>query len=214
MYTVAHADLADVGAVGRLEYELLGGQGTPARVLALHPDAPVAWRDRLGDRGWVEYLADVVPWPRRHSSKPRARSVSTITKSASTPPGTGTSPWPSPRWRSSPSSRPPSMPTTGSGAVVVTALVVLVALTVADLRRLLASLVWRRPVDPAFTLAWSIWRCRHQPPLDAPTTSNNAGNYDCRTNTGGGIHKSADALRLSRQATCLRQTCLASDSPA
>jgi hypothetical protein len=94
------------------------------------------------------------------------------------------------------------------------ALVVLVALTVADLRRLLASLVWRRPVDPAFTLAWSIWRCRHQPPLDAPTTSNNAGNYDCRTNTGGGIHKSADALRLSRQATCLRQTCLASDSPA
>jgi transposase len=95
---------------------------------------------------------------------------------------------------------------------VVTALVVLVALTVADLRRLLASLVWRRPVDPAFTLAWSIWRCRHQPPLDAPTTSNNAGNYDCRTNTGGGIHKSADALRLSRQATCLRQTCLDSVS--
>jgi len=48
------------------------------------------------------------------------------------------------------------MPTTGSGVVVVT------ALSVAELRRLLARLVWRPPVDPAFTLAWSIWRRRHQ----------------------------------------------------
>ena len=48
------------------------------------------------------------------------------------------------------------------GAVVVTALGVLVALTVAELRRLLARLVWRPPVDPAFTLAWSLWRRRHQ----------------------------------------------------
>jgi hypothetical protein len=39
---------------------------------------------------------------------------------------------------------------------VVTALGVLVALSVAELRRLLACLVWRPPVDPAFTLAWSI----------------------------------------------------------
>jgi hypothetical protein len=46
--------------------------------------------------------------------------------------------------------------------VVVTALGVLVALSVAELRRLLAGLVWRPPVDPAFTLAWSIWRRRHQ----------------------------------------------------
>ena len=48
------------------------------------------------------------------------------------------------------------------GAVVVIALGVLVALTVAELRRLLACLVWRPPVDPAFTLAWSLWRRRHQ----------------------------------------------------
>jgi hypothetical protein len=34
MYTVAHADLADVGAVGGLEYELLGGQGAGKRLLA------------------------------------------------------------------------------------------------------------------------------------------------------------------------------------
>jgi hypothetical protein len=46
--------------------------------------------------------------------------------------------------------------------VVVTALGVLVALSVAELRRLLAHLVWRPPVDPAFTLAWSIWRRHHQ----------------------------------------------------
>jgi hypothetical protein len=50
----------------------------------------------------------------------------------------------------------------GVGAVVVTALGVLVALCVAELRRLLACLVWRPPVDPAFTLGWSLWRRRHQ----------------------------------------------------
>jgi hypothetical protein len=42
--------------------------------------------------------------------------------------------------------------------VVVTALGVLVALSVAELRRLLACLVWRPPVDPMFTLGWSVWR--------------------------------------------------------
>jgi hypothetical protein len=45
---------------------------------------------------------------------------------------------------------------------VVTALGVLVVLTVAELRRLLAHLVWRPPVDPVFTLGWSLWRRRHQ----------------------------------------------------
>ena len=44
----------------------------------------------------------------------------------------------------------------------MTALGVVVALTVAELRRLLARPVWRPPVDPAFTLAWSLWRRRHQ----------------------------------------------------
>lgn len=48
------------------------------------------------------------------------------------------------------------------GAVVVTALGVLVPLTVAELRRLLAGLVCQQPADAAFTLAWSIWRRRHQ----------------------------------------------------
>ena len=50
----------------------------------------------------------------------------------------------------------------GRGAVVMTALGVLVLLTVAELRRLLARLVWRPPLDPAFTLGWSLWRRRHQ----------------------------------------------------
>ena len=50
----------------------------------------------------------------------------------------------------------------GLGVWSMTALGVLVALSVAELRRLLACLVWRPPVDPAFTLAWSIWRRRHQ----------------------------------------------------
>jgi hypothetical protein len=44
----------------------------------------------------------------------------------------------------------------------VTALGVLVALTVAELRRLLARLVWHPSADPGFTLAWSVWRRRHQ----------------------------------------------------
>jgi hypothetical protein len=52
--------------------------------------------------------------------------------------------------------------------VVVTALGVLVALSVAELRRLLARLVWRPPVDRVFILAWSVWRRRHQ--ATAPRT--------------------------------------------
>jgi hypothetical protein len=48
----------------------------------------------------------------------------------------------------------------GLGAVVVTA-GVLVLLWVVELRRLLARLVRRPPVDPVFTLAWSVWRRRH-----------------------------------------------------
>jgi hypothetical protein len=46
--------------------------------------------------------------------------------------------------------------------VVVTALGVLIALTVAELHRLLARLVWSAPAEPGFTLAWSVWRRRHQ----------------------------------------------------
>jgi hypothetical protein len=45
---------------------------------------------------------------------------------------------------------------------VVTALGVLVALTVAELRRLLVRLACSPPRSPAFTLAWSVWRRRHQ----------------------------------------------------
>lgn len=47
---------------------------------------------------------------------------------------------------------------------MVTALGVLVALTVAEVRRLLAGLVWQpqRPAAAAFTLGWSTWRRRHQ----------------------------------------------------
>jgi hypothetical protein len=45
---------------------------------------------------------------------------------------------------------------------VVTALGVLVTLTVPELRRLLVRLVWRPAADSSFTLGWSIWRRRHQ----------------------------------------------------
>jgi hypothetical protein len=46
--------------------------------------------------------------------------------------------------------------------VVVTALGVLITLTVQELRRLLVRLVWPPPPGPAFTLGWSVWRRRHQ----------------------------------------------------
>jgi hypothetical protein len=55
----------------------------------------------------------------------------------------------------------------------VTALGVLVVLTVAELRRLLTRLVWRPPVDPAFTLAGDTGDDAIRPRLDA-STSNNA----------------------------------------
>jgi hypothetical protein len=45
---------------------------------------------------------------------------------------------------------------------VVTALGVLVALTVPELRRLLVRLLWRPTSNLPFTLGWSIWRRRHQ----------------------------------------------------
>jgi len=45
---------------------------------------------------------------------------------------------------------------------VVTAVGVLVALTVPEVRRLLASMVWPPPSEPGHVLAWSTWRRRHQ----------------------------------------------------
>jgi hypothetical protein len=44
----------------------------------------------------------------------------------------------------------------------VTAAGVLIALSVPEIRRLLAALVHPPPVDAAFRLAWSVWRRRHQ----------------------------------------------------
>jgi hypothetical protein len=38
----------------------------------------------------------------------------------------------------------------------------LLPLTVPDIRRLLVALAWTIPVQPAFVLAWSRWRRRHQ----------------------------------------------------
>ena len=79
------------------------------------------------------------------------------------------------------------------------ALGVLVALSVAELRRLLAFLVWRPPIDPVFTLAWSSGAAAIKPPLDAPTTSNNAENCDCRTRSLTGksvqVRRCGDASR-------------------
>ena len=45
---------------------------------------------------------------------------------------------------------------------MVTAVGVLVTLTVPEVRRLLARMIWPPPSDPAQLLAWSIWRRRHQ----------------------------------------------------
>jgi hypothetical protein len=45
---------------------------------------------------------------------------------------------------------------------VVTALGVLVTLTVPELRRLLVGLLWPPASDLRFTLGWSAWRRRHQ----------------------------------------------------
>jgi hypothetical protein len=44
----------------------------------------------------------------------------------------------------------------------VTALGVLVTLSVPELRRLLVRLAWSAPPSPEFTLGWSVWRRRHQ----------------------------------------------------
>jgi hypothetical protein len=44
----------------------------------------------------------------------------------------------------------------------VTALGVVLALTVPELRRLLVRLVSPTLPDPTFTLGWSVWRRRHQ----------------------------------------------------
>ena len=45
---------------------------------------------------------------------------------------------------------------------MVTAVGVLVTLTVPEVRRLLARMVWPPHFDPAKLLAWSTWRRRHQ----------------------------------------------------
>jgi hypothetical protein len=50
----------------------------------------------------------------------------------------------------------------GKGAVVVTAVGVLVTLTVPEVRRLLARIVWPQPSDLPQIPAWSTWRRRHQ----------------------------------------------------
>jgi hypothetical protein len=71
----------------------------------------------------------------------------------------GTSPWSCSPTRSPPSSARPSP---GLGAVVVTAVGVLVVLSVPEIRRLLAALVHPPRADVAFRLGWSIWRRRHQ----------------------------------------------------
>lgn len=44
----------------------------------------------------------------------------------------------------------------------MTAVGVLVALSVPEIRRLLAALIHPPPADPAFRLRWSVWRRRHQ----------------------------------------------------
>ena len=94
---------------------------------------------------------------RSPSRPPRARSASTSTRSAATTPGTDTSPWPCSPTPSSPSPPPHAGEKGGPRPVEE-----LIPLTVPEVRRLLASLIWHQPPEAATVLTWSRWRRRHQ----------------------------------------------------
>lgn len=92
------------------------------------------------------------------SSRPRARSGSTNTRSARIPAGIGTSPW-----RCSPTPTSPSCVGRPSGGGVTTDRALdLLPLTVPEIRHLLAALVGLPPPNTAAVLGWSVWRRRHQ----------------------------------------------------
>jgi hypothetical protein len=102
-------------------------------------------------------------WWNAASSRPRVRPDWTTFRSAATTPGIGTSPWrcwPTPSWRSCAS--PPARQWPTQGAPDRAEVAELLPLTVAEIRRLLAALVWRLADDPGVVLAWSGWRRRHQ----------------------------------------------------
>ena len=92
------------------------------------------------------------------SRRPRARSAWISTRCARGPAGIGMSRWPCWRMPISPS----CVRRRSGGPLTVDLAVELVPLTVPEVRRLLWQLVWARPPDPAQTIAWSLWRRRHQ----------------------------------------------------
>lgn len=52
--------------------------------------------------------------------------------------------------------------TVGGGGAAPAPVAGLVRLSREEVRRLLARLCWAAPPPPAFVLAWSVWRWRHQ----------------------------------------------------
>src|SRR4030095_5277391 len=103
-------------------------------------------------------------WWSAASSRPRARPGWTTTRSAATTPGIGTAPWrcwPTPFWRSC-APPPQTRPRPTQGAAERAEVAELLPLTVAEIRRLLAALVWRLAEDPGLGVAWAGWRPRRQ----------------------------------------------------
>jgi hypothetical protein len=98
-------------------------------------------------------------------SRPRGRSAWTTTRSASGRAGTDTSRWRC--WRTRSWQSPAPMPPAGRaarqrGRGSLSGGLDLLPLTVSEVRRLLVALVWTKPVEPGFVLAWAWWRRRHQ----------------------------------------------------
>ena len=91
----------------------------------------------------------------------RARPGSITTRSAATRRGIGTSRWrwlPLPFWPSC----GPGRCRWARGAAECAEVAELLPLSVPEIRRLLAALVWGLTPDPNTVLRWSLWRRRHQ----------------------------------------------------
>ena len=131
------------------------------------------WRGRAG-------------WWNAASSRPRARPGLTTTRSAATTPGIGTSPWrcwPTPSLRSCappPSSRSPWRT---QGAAERAEVAELLPLTVAEIRRLLAALVWHLASDPHAVLTWSHGGAAIKHELAAATGGNANDSEKCGCST-------------------------------
>jgi len=99
---------------------------------------------------------------RKPSRPPRARSDSTTTRSDAIQAGTATSPWPCSPTPSSPSPEPPPRPGKKGALARPAPVGELIPLTLPEVRRLLAGLIWTPDPKPNRVLSWSRWRRRHQ----------------------------------------------------